>query len=693
MRSKILHESAGRMRVHFYQKHMRIAEADKLEYFLNSLCFVKKATVSERSCNAVIVYDKNCREKLLSELSAFGYERTAVEVPANTGRALNHEYEDRMFWHLALRAASKLFLPGAVRNVLTIVKAVPFVAKGVKTLFTEGLKVEVLDATSIGVSVARKNYETAGSVMFLLKVGDIMDEWTYRKSVDELARVMALNVDKVWMISPNGEEVLVGINKISVGDKVIVRTGNIIPLDGLVVSGEAGVNQASMTGEALPVHKEAGGYVYAGTVVDEGELVIEVKKVSGEGQYDRIISMIEESEKLKSETESRAARIADKLVPYSLGATALTFLLTRNVTKATSILMVDFCCALKLSMPIAVLSAMKEAGEHNISVKGGKFLENVAEATTIIFDKTGTITKANPVVKRVIALDGQEADEMLRLAACLEEHYPHSMANAVVKAAEDKGLTHEEKHAKVEYVVAHGIASSIDGKKVVIGSRHFIFDDECCSIPEGEEHVIAGLSDEYSHLYMAIGGVLSGIIEIEDPLKESAVSSIKGLHELGFDKVVMLTGDNKKTAKRIAEMIGADDYCAEVLPADKAAYIKAEHDAGRKVVMVGDGVNDSPALSEADVGIAINTGAAIAREVADITISDEDLKALLTLRKLSAALMRRIGSNYRFIIGFNSMLILLGVAGLMQPQTSALLHNGSTIAIGLKSMTRLLGDK
>ncbi|MBR6274740.1 MAG: heavy metal translocating P-type ATPase, partial [Lachnospiraceae bacterium] len=456
------------------------------------------------------------------------------------------------------------------------------------------------------------------------------------------------------------------------------------------ISGEAGVNQASMTGESLPVHKEAGGYVYAGTVVDEGELVIEVKKASGEGQYDRIISMIEESEKLKSETESKAARLADRLVPYSLGATALTYLLTRNITKATSILMVDFCCALKLSMPIAVLSAMKEAGEHSISVKGGKFLERVAEANTIIFDKTGTVTKANPVVKRVIALNGQDENEMLRLAACLEEHYPHSMANAVVKAAEEKGLTHEEKHARVEYVVAHGIASSIDGKKVVIGSRHFIFDDECCEIAEGEEQIIKELSDEYSHLYMAMGGVLSAVIEIEDPLKESAVRTIKGLHELGFEKVVMLTGDNEKTAARIAGMIGADDYCAEVLPSDKADYIRSEHEAGRKVIMVGDGVNDSPALSEADVGIAINTGAAIAREVADITISDEDLMALLTLRRLSTALMRRIRSNYRFIIGFNSMLILLGAAGVLQPRTSALLHNGSTIAIGLKSMTGLL---
>ncbi|MBR0132290.1 MAG: heavy metal translocating P-type ATPase, partial [Lachnospiraceae bacterium] len=450
------------------------------------------------------------------------------------------------------------------------------------------------------------------------------------------------------------------------------------------------VNQASMTGESLPVHKEAGGYVYAGTVVDEGELVIEVKKTSGEGQYDRIISMIEESEKLKSETEGKAERLADRLVPYSLGATALTFILTRNITKATSILMVDFCCALKLSMPIAVLSAMKEAGEHSISVKGGKFMENVAEASTIIFDKTGTVTKANPVVRRVIALNGEDADEMLRLAACLEEHYPHSMANAVVKAAEEKGLTHEEKHAKVEYVVAHGIASSVDKKKVIIGSRHFIFDDECCKVPSGEEQKLAELPDEYSHLYLAIGGVLSAIIEIEDPLKESAVTTIKGLHELGFEKVVMLTGDNEKTAARIAGLIGADDYLAEVLPADKAAYIKAEHDAGRKVIMVGDGVNDSPALSEADVGIAINTGAAIAREVADITISDEDLKALLTLRRHSTALMRRIGSNYRFIISFNSMLILLGIAGVLQPQTSALLHNSSTIAIGLKSMTRLL---
>ena len=690
MRSQILHESDGRIRLHVCQRHMSIHEADKLEYFLNSLSFVKKATVSERSCNAVIVFDNKEREKLLAEISSFGYERTEVEVPENTGRALNHAYEDRMFWHIARRAASKLFLPAAFRNIVTVAKAVPYVAKGIKTLFGEGLKVEVLDATSIGVSVARKNYETAGSVMFLLKVGDIMDEWTYRKSVDELARVMALNVDKVWLIAPSGEEILVGINRIAVGDRVVVRTGNIIPLDGLVVSGEAGVNQASMTGESLPVHKEAGGYVYAGTVVDEGELVIEVKKTSGEGQYDRIISMIEESEKLKSETEGKAERLADRLVPYSLGATALTFILTRNITKATSILMVDFCCALKLSMPIAVLSAMKEAGEHSISVKGGKFMENVAEASTIIFDKTGTVTKANPVVRRVIALNGEDENEMLRLAACLEEHYPHSMANAVVKAAEEKGLTHEEKHAKVEYVVAHGIASSVDKKKVVIGSRHFIFDDECCKVPSGEEQKLAELPDEFSHLYLAIGGVLSAIIEIEDPLKESAVTTIRGLHELGFEKVVMLTGDNEKTAARIAGLIGADDYLAEVLPADKAAYIKAEHDAGRKVIMVGDGVNDSPALSEADVGIAINTGAAIAREVADITISDEDLKALLTLRRLSTALMRRIGSNYRFIISFNSMLILLGIAGVLQPQTSALLHNGSTIAIGLKSMTKLL---
>ena len=689
MKSKILHESAGRMRVHFFQRHMSIGEADKLEYFLNSLPYVKKASVSERSCNAVIAFEAGSRKELLGELSSFGYERTEVEVPENTGRALNHAYQDKMFWHLARRAAAKLFLPVPVRNAVTVFKAVPYIFKGIKTLFGEGLKVEVLDATSIGVSIARKNYETAGSIMFMLKVGDIMDEWTYRKSVDELARVMAINVDKVWLVTPGGEEILVGINKIRLGDRIVVRTGNVIPLDGLVVSGEAGVNQASMTGESLPVHKESGGYVYAGTVVDEGELFIEVKKTSGEGQYDRIISMIEESEKLKSETEFKAALLADRLVPYSLGATALTLLLTRNVTKATSILMVDFCCALKLSMPIAVLSAMREAGEHNISVKGGKFLENVAEASTIIFDKTGTLTKAEPVVRNVYALNGNDPDEMLRLAACLEEHYPHSMANAVVKAAADKGLIHEEEHAKVEYVVAHGIASSINGKKIVIGSRHFIFDDECCKVSEEDNNILSGLSDEYSHLFMAIGGVLSAVIEIEDPLKESAADLINGLHKLGFEKVVMLTGDNEKTAAKIAEMIGVDDYMAEVLPADKAAYVKAEHNAGRKVVMVGDGINDSPALSEADVGIAINTGAAIAREVADITIADEDLEALLLLRRLSVGLMGRIGKNYRFIIGFNSLLILLGIVGVLTPGTSALLHNGSTIAIGLKSMTKL----
>lgn len=682
------------MRVHLHQCYMTFEEADKVQYYLQSLPGVVRAKVSERTCDATIYYGGTAKQraKLVRALSGFDYETTEVSVPDHTGRELGHEFEDRMFWHIAGRFVTRLFLPLSIRSIISFVKAVPFVIRGLNSLIHGRIDVHVLDAASVTFAIVRSDFDTAGSVMFLLGIGDIMEEWTHRKSVDDLANAMSLHVDKVWVKTKSGEEVLVGVGEVHRDSRIIVRTGNMIPLDGLVESGDAMVNQASITGEPLSVRKTEGGAVFAGTVVEEGELVVRVTKDAGTGQYDRIVSMIEESEKLRSDTEAKASDLADKLVPVTFGAAVLTYLLTRDINRAYSIMMVDFCCALKLAIPISVLSAMREAQEHQISVKGGKFMENFAKAETIVFDKTGTITRAVPKVRDVVAFNGQDPKEMLRLAACLEEHYPHSIANAVVRCAKEQGLFHEEKHSKVEYIVAHGIASTVDGVKVRIGSWHFIFEDEKAVLKEDEKEKFDSLPDQYSHLYLAIGGVLSAVILIEDPIKDEAKDAIRALHEAGVSRVVMLTGDSGRTAKAVAKLIGVDDFRAEVLPEDKAAFIKQEHEAGRKVVMVGDGVNDSPALSAADVGVAINSGAAIAREIADVTISEDDLKALVTLRRLCNGLNQRTTRNYRFILTFNSGLIVLGMLGLLQPTMTALLHNMSTILIALHSMTNVLPE-
>ncbi|MCR5467695.1 MAG: cadmium-translocating P-type ATPase [Lachnospiraceae bacterium] len=691
MKCKIMHENRGRMRVHIPVRHMSSFEADRIQYYLASLQFVKKASVNERTSNAIVFYDSSCRDELIRAFAEFN-EDTAVSVPSHTGRELRIEYENRMFFHIADRFLQSFIVPLRIRRLIVTLKAVPYILNGLKCLLSGKLEVSVLDATSIAVSLLRRDYTTVGNVMFLLKMGEMMEDWTHKKSVDDLARAMSLNIDKVWMLASDGQEVLANISDINEKDKIVVRTGNMIPLDGIVLSGDASVNQATMTGESEPVHKTEGSLVYAGTVIDEGELVISVEKAQGQGRYDRIVSMIEESEKLKSESEAKAAHLADRLVPYTLGATFLTWLLTGNTTKATSILMVDFCCALKLAMPISVLSAMREAGDHKISVKGGKFMEAVAEANTIVFDKTGTLTHATPSVAKVVVFGDNDEDEMLRLAACLEEHYPHSIANAVVKAAENKGLTHEEKHTRAAYIVAHGISSTIDGKKVCIGSHHYIFEDEKCTVPSGFTDTFDSLPPEYSHLYMAIGEELAAVILIEDPLREEAPSVIKKLKDVGFENIVMMTGDSHRTAKSVARKTGVTQYFSEVLPEDKAEFIRKEHEAGNKVIMIGDGINDSPALSEADAGIAVSTGASIAREIADITISSDDLGALLTLRSLSTNLMNRINLNYNSIIGFNSFLIIMGILGFFTPTTSAFLHNASTIAISMKSMTNLLDE-
>ncbi len=689
MKCKILHESKQRMRIHFHRSFFSLEEADRAEYYLKGLSFITDAKVSERTADAAIYYKAGKRDEVIRALSLFDPEDSSIDVPGQTGRATNHAYEDRLCLHILQRIFTRLILPAPLRAILALGRSIPYLSEGARCLSHGRLEVPTLDATSILVSLIRRDFNTAGSIMFLLGVGDIMDEWTKKKSVNDLARAMALNVDKVWQITPDGEEILTDIRKIKVEDKIIVRTGGLIPLDGTVFGGDASVNQASITGEGLPVHKYAGSYVYAGTVVEEGELRIIVKKSSGNGQYDRIARMIEESEKLKSAAEEKAFRMADKLVPYTFGATAATWLLTRNVNRAVSILMVDFCCALKLSTPIAVLSAMREAGQHHISVKGGKFLEAVANADTIIFDKTGTLTHACPRVHDVIPFDGADPDEALRLAACLEEHYPHSMANAVVKAAADKGLIHEEKHSRVEYVVAHGIASTIDGQKAVIGSYHFVFEDEGCIIDWSEQEKFRELSSAYSHLYLAVGGRVKAAILVEDPVKKEAGDVIRRLNTMGL-RTVMLTGDSSRVAGKVAAELGMSEYLAQVLPEDKAEFIRREHTAGHTCIMIGDGVNDSPALSEADAGVAIVSGAAIAREVADIMISEDDLYSLVTLRELSHLLRLRTGRNYRGIVGFNGFLMLMGALGIFSPTTTALLHNGSTIAISLRSMTNLL---
>ena len=674
--------------MHLMQTRMTLAQADVLEYYMKTVDGVTDVQVYDRTGDAVIHYLCG-RAAIINALSAFSYESSAVFAPEHTGRELNRAYEDKIVFTVLGRAVSRLFIPMPVRIAAAAFKSGGYLWKGIRALLRGKLEVAVLDATAIAVSMLRGDYETASSIMFLLKLGGILEEWTHKKSVDDLARSMALNVEKVWL-QADGTEVMVPVTQIRAGDSVVIRTGNMIPLDGKVISGEAMINQASMTGESMPVRKTVGSYVYAGTAIEEGECVVCVDKVSGSGRYDRIVKMIEESEKLKSMTEDKASHLADRLVPYSLGGTVLVYLLTRNVTKALSVLMVDFSCALKLSMPITVLSAMRESGFYHISVKGGRFLEAVSEAATIVFDKTGTLTHAAPQVARLVTFGGRDENEMLRLAACLEEHYPHSMANAVVQEATKRGLHHEERHSKVEYVVAHGISSLVENEKVIIGSYHFVFQDEGCRIPDEGRIRFDSLPDEYSHLYMAIGGELAAVICIDDPLREEASAVITSLRRLGFQKIVMMTGDNDRTAKVVAKAVGVDEYHAEVLPEDKAEFIRSEHEAGRKVIMIGDGVNDSPALSEADAGIAIADGAAIAREIADITISADDLFVLVTLKALSDALMARIRGNYRFIIAFNGVLIALGVAGVLPPATSALLHNASTLGVSLHGMTNLL---
>ena len=691
MKCKILHTSAGRIRVHLCVNGMTLRQADVLEYYIRNIDGITDVKVYDRTADTVIFYCGS-NKRIIEALAAFSFESAENEglVPDHTSRVLNREFEDKLVMKVLLRFASKSFLPAPIRAGMTIIRSVRYISAGLKSLLNGKLSVSVLDATAVTVSLVRGDFSTASSVMFMLGLGELLEDWTHKKSVSDLAGAMSLNVDKVWL--KNGEETLVSVSDVKEGDRIIVRTGNMIPLDGKVVEGEAAVNQASMTGEALPVRKVCGSYAYAGTVVEEGECVIEVEKVSGGGRYDRIVKMIEESEKLKSTAEDKASRLADRLVPYTLGGTVLTYLLTRNVTKTLAVLMVDFSCALKLSMPIAVLSAMRECNQYNISVKGGKFLEAAAKADTIVFDKTGTLTYAQPKVAKIVTFGNRAENDMLRLAACLEEHYPHSLANAVVEEAKARGLNHEEYHSKVEYVVAHGISSTVENRKVVIGSYHFVFEDENCRIPDGDEQKFEDISDEYSHLYLAVSGVLTAVICISDPLRKEAKDAIKALHALGVKNVVMMTGDNEKTAAAVAREVGVDEYHAEVLPEDKAKFIREEKTAGRTVIMIGDGVNDTPALSEADVGIAINTGAAIAKEIADITISSEDLFEIVKLRELASALTKRIDRNFRFIVGFNFMLIVLGVAGFIQPTTSAMLHNMSTLGISLKSMTNLLPE-
>ncbi len=693
MKFKVLHNMRGRMRIHVMTNEMTDLQADKLEYDLAAQDMILTAKVYERTSDVVITYAGE-RQLLLSYLQTYYYRRKVEEdeTLARSGRAMNRKYWDKLVNRVVLRMGSKLFVPAPIRTGLVLAKSLSYIKKALSCVGRRKIEVPLLDGIAITTSIVRGDYGTAGSVMFLLDLGEIMEEWTHKKSVDDLAKKMSLNVSKVWL-NVDGREVLTDVSKIETGDCVTVHMGNVIPLDGVIKEGEGMVNQASLTGEAIPVAKKPGGYVYAGTVLEEGELLIEVKENSGTTKYEKIVAMIEETEKLKSTVESRAEHLADRLVPYTLAGTGLVYLLTRNVTKALSVLMVDFSCALKLSMPISVLSAMREAQSHGITVKGGKFLEAIAEADTIVFDKTGTITKAQPVVSDVISFCDEEPDELLRIAACLEEHFPHSMAKAVVRAAMDKGLVHEENHSKVEYIVAHGISSRIQDKKVIIGSYHFVFEDEQCVIPQGKEELFESLSGECSHLYLAIDGVLAAVIAITDPIREEAPQVVSMLRKCGLSKIVMMTGDSERTAEVVAAKVGVDEYYSEVLPEDKASYVEKEHQAGRKVIMIGDGVNDSPALSAADVGIAICDGAEMAREIADITIAGDNLEELVTLKRLSNALVKRIHGNYRQIVGFNTGLILCGIGGVMQPATSALLHNTSTLAISVKSMKDLLSEK
>ena len=690
MKFVIRHESKGRIRIHAVQYRMTYAQADTLLYYLHSQKEITFAKVYDRTCDATISYAGD-RERIIELLRNFHYEN--AEVPTGlietSGRELNNSYQEKLIGKIVFHYARRIILPYPIRVCLTTIRSIRYLWKGLKTLAAGKIEVPVLDATAIGVSLLRSDFNTAGSIMFMLGIGELLEEWTHKKSVDDLARTMSLNVSKVWMVS-DGQEVLVPTTQIEAGDEIVVHMGNVIPFDGVVTKGEAMVNQASLTGESVPIRKTLESTAYAGTVVEEGELTILVKEVGGSSRFEKIVTMIEESEKLKSGVESKAEHLADKLVPYSLGGTILTYLLTRNATKALSILMVDYSCALKLAMPISVLSAIREASLYNVTVKGGKYLEAIAEADTIVFDKTGTLTKAKPTVVDVVPFEDRNADELLRVAACLEEHFPHSMAKAVMDAAAQKGLEHDEMHSKVEYIVAHGIASTINEKRVVIGSAHFVFEDENCVIPEGKQPLFDSLPKEYSHLYLAIEGKLSAVICIEDPLREEASAVVSSLKKAGLSKVVMMTGDSERTARAIAKRVGVDEYYAEVLPEDKANFVEREKQAGRKVIMIGDGINDSPALSAADVGIAISDGAEIAREIADITVGSDDLYQIVTLKLLSDSLMQRIHSNYRKIVGFNSLLIILGVAGVIQPTTSALLHNSSTLLIGLESMQNLL---
>ena len=692
MKFTIKHESRGRMRVHMEQYRMTYEQADTLLYVIHNHRNVTFVKVYDRTADAVIEYVGD-REQIIELLRHFHYESANVPqtVIKTSGRELNNSYQEKLIGSVVWHYSKKLLLPLPIRIALTIGQSVKYIGIGLKCLLQRKIEVPVLDATAITVSLVTKDFSTASSIMFLLGIGELLEEWTHKKSVDDLARSMSLNVSKVWLRTPENQEILVESSKIEKGDKVVVHMGNVIPFDGEVLDGDAMVNQASLTGESVPVQRTVGNTVFAGTVVEEGEITIRVKEVEGNNRFDQIVTMIEESEKLKSELEGKAEHYADKLVPWTLGATGLTYLLTRNVTKAMSILMVDFCCALKLAMPISVLSAIREASLYNVTVKGGKFLEAVAEADTIVFDKTGTLTKAHPTVVDVVNFnDEYSSDDMLRVAACLEEHFPHSMAKAVVDAASKKGLSHEEMHTKVEYIVAHGIATSINGKRTVIGSYHFVFEDEKCVVPAGKEPLFESLPLYYSHLYLAVEGKLSAVICIEDPLRDEAAAVVTSLKKAGISKVVMMTGDSERTASVIAKKVGVDEYYAEVLPEDKAAFVEKEKAKGRKVIMIGDGINDSPALSAANVGIAISDGAEIAREIADITVGSDDLYQIVTLKYISNALMKRIKSNYRKIVGFNSGLIALGVAGVLPPTTTALLHNGSTILISVNSMKNLL---
>lgn len=693
MKFQIKHEIKGRIRIHVIQKRMTFAQADTLQYYLTGYDFIQNVKIQERTCDATIRFQGD-REDVIHALRRFSYER--IEVPEdfikNSGREMNRFYWDKLMDQVILHYGTKIFLPMSVRAGIATVKSVKYIWEGLCTLARGRIEVPVLDGTAVGVSVFRGDYATASSVMFLLGIGEILEEWTHKKSVGDLARSMSLNISKVWVLR-DGREELEEVTSVQTGDQVVIHMGNVIPFDGDVVGGEAMVNQASLTGESNPVRKAEGGYAYAGTVVEEGEITIRAREVNGSSKYEKIMTMIEESEKLKSSLEGKAAHLADRLVPYTFAGTGLVWLLTRNATKALSVLMVDFSCALKLAMPLTVLSAIREASTYDITVKGGKFLEAMAEADTIVFDKTGTLTKAQPTVVDVISFNGQSSDELLRIAACLEEHFPHSMAKAVVNKAIERNLVHGELHSKVEYIVAHGIYSTLEGRKIIIGSHHFVFEDENAKVPEDKKQLFEELPEQYSHLYMAIDGLLAAVICIEDPLRKEAPEVIRRLKKYGISKVVMMTGDSDRIASTIADKVGVDEYYSEVLPEDKAKFVENEKNAGRKVIMIGDGINDSPALSEANVGIAISDGAEIAREIADVTISADDLYEIATLKQLSDAMVRRINTNYRLIVGINTGLIVLGIAGVFQPTMSALFHNTSTILISLKSMNNLLDQE